>query len=95
MFNDREVIHEHLVWSGFMDNYFICTKHIETYPGTESIIDEKAEENMSIPDEVCNHHADGCGDDIGQDDADHSDECFDVEELMRNVAPDVLLQRKK
>jgi hypothetical protein len=30
MFNDREVIHEHLVWSGFMDNYFICTKHSET-----------------------------------------------------------------
>jgi hypothetical protein len=32
--------------------------------------------------------------DIGQDDIDHSDEGFDVEELMRNVAPDVLLQRR-
>jgi hypothetical protein len=54
------------VWSGFMDNYFILSKHGDTQPGTESIIDERA---------------------------DHSDEGFDVEELMRNVAPNVLLQR--
>jgi superfamily II RNA helicase len=27
MFKDREVIREHLVWSGFKDNYFIWTKH--------------------------------------------------------------------
>jgi hypothetical protein len=37
---------------------------------------------------------DGCEDDIGQDDTDHSDEGFDVEELMRNVAPNVLLQTR-
>jgi hypothetical protein len=43
---------------------------------------------------VCSHHDDGCEDDIGQDDVYHNDECFDVEELMRNVAPDVLLQRR-
>jgi hypothetical protein len=43
---------------------------------------------------VCSHHDDGCEDDIGQDDADYSDEGFDVEELMCNVAPDVLLQRR-
>jgi hypothetical protein len=49
---------------------------------------------MGIPDAVCSHHDDGCEDDIGQDDADHSDEGFDVEELMCNVAPDVLLQRR-
>jgi hypothetical protein len=49
---------------------------------------------MSIPDDVCSHHDDGCEDDIGQDDADHSDECFNVEELMSIVAPDVLLQRR-
>jgi hypothetical protein len=49
---------------------------------------------MGIPYDVCSHHDDGCEDDIGQDDVDHSDECFDVEELMRNVAPDVLLQRR-
>jgi hypothetical protein len=30
MFKDREVIHELLVQSGFMDNYFIWTKHGET-----------------------------------------------------------------
>jgi hypothetical protein len=77
-----------------MDNYFICTKHGVTQPRTESIIDERAEENMGIPDDVCSHHDDGCEDDIGQDDVDHNDEGFDVEELMRNVAPDVLLQRR-
>jgi hypothetical protein len=43
---------------------------------------------------TCSHHDDGCEDDIGHDDADHSDEGFDVEELMHNVAFDVLLQRR-
>jgi hypothetical protein len=62
--------------------------------GIEIIIDERAEENMSIPDDVCSHHNDRCEDDICQDDADHSDEGFDVEELMRNIASDVLLQRR-
>jgi hypothetical protein len=46
---------------------------------------------MGIPDDVCSHHDDGCEDDIGQDDTNHSDEVFDVEELMRNVASDELL----
>jgi hypothetical protein len=94
MFKDHEVIREHLVRSGFMDNYFIWTKHGETQPRTESIIDERAEENMGILDDVCSHRDDRCEDDIGQDDADHSDEGFDVEELMCNVAPNVLLQRR-
>jgi hypothetical protein len=49
---------------------------------------------MSIPDDVCSHHDDGCEDDIGQDDIDHGDEGFDVEELIHNVVPDVLLQRR-
>jgi hypothetical protein len=49
---------------------------------------------MGIPDDVCSHHDNGCEDDIGQDDVVHSDEGFDVDELMRNVAPDVLLQRR-
>jgi hypothetical protein len=77
-----------------MDNYFIWTKHGETQLRIESIIDERAEENMGIPDDVCSHHDDGCEDDIGQDDADHNDESFDVEERMHNVASDVLLQRR-
>jgi hypothetical protein len=72
-----------------MDNYFIRTKHSETQPGTESMIDERAEEYMGISDDVCSHHDDGC-----DDDADHSDECFDVEKMMHNVASDVLLQRR-
>jgi hypothetical protein len=49
---------------------------------------------MSIPDDVCSHHDDGCEHDIGQDDADHNDEGFDVDELMRNVTSDVLLKRR-
>jgi hypothetical protein len=53
MFIDHEVIHTHLVWSGFMNNYFICTKHGETQLRIESIIDEKVEENMNIPDDKC------------------------------------------
>jgi hypothetical protein len=94
IFKDREVIREHLVRSGFMDNYFIWTKHGETQPITESIIDVRAEENMGISDDVYNHHDDGCEDDIGQDDANHDDKGFDVLELIRNVVPDVLLQRR-
>jgi hypothetical protein len=46
MFKDHEVIHEYLVRSGFMDNYFIWTKHSEAQPEIESIIDEWVEENM-------------------------------------------------
>jgi hypothetical protein len=30
MYKDHELIHEHWVMSGFMDNYFIRTKHGET-----------------------------------------------------------------
>jgi hypothetical protein len=90
MFKYHEVIREHLDQSGFMDNYFIWAKHGETQPGTESIIDERAEENVDIPDDVCSHHNNRCEDDICQDDADNSDEGFDVEELM----PNVLLQRR-
>jgi hypothetical protein len=78
---DREIICEQC------DNYFIWSKHDETQPRTESIIDEREEENMNA-DHVYSHHDDG-GD---QDDVGKNDECLDVEELMRNVAPDVLLQ---
>jgi hypothetical protein len=68
MFKDRDIIHEHLVQSGFMDNYFFWTKHSETQPGIENIIDEREEENMGILDDVCSHHGDRCENDIGQDD---------------------------
>jgi hypothetical protein len=83
LYKEHEIICEHLVWSGFMDNYFICSKHGETQPRTESIIDEREEENMNA-----DHHDDG-GD---QDDVSENDEGLDVEELMWNVAPNVLLQ---
>jgi hypothetical protein len=49
---------------------------------------------MGISYDICSHHDDECEDDIGQDDADHSDEGFNVEELMHNVTPDALLQRR-
>jgi hypothetical protein len=87
LYTDHEIIREHLVRSGFMDNYFIWSKHGETQPRTESIIDEREEENMNV-DHVYTHHDDG-GD---QDGVGENDECLDVEELMQNVAPDVLLQ---
>jgi hypothetical protein len=70
-----------------MDNYFTWNKHGETQPRIESIIDEREEENINV-DHVHSHHDDGGH----QDDVGENDEGPDVEELMRNVAPDVLLQ---
>jgi hypothetical protein len=87
LYKDHENIREHLVRSGFVDNYFIWSKHGETQLRTESIIDEREEENMNA-DHVYSHHDDG-GD---QDVVGENDEGLDVEELMRNIAPDVLLQ---
>jgi hypothetical protein len=87
LYTNREIIREHLVRSGFMNNYFLWSKHGETQPKIESIIDEREEENM-YADHVYSYHDDG-GD---QDDVGKNDEGLDVEELMRNVALDVLLQ---
>jgi hypothetical protein len=86
LYTDHEIIREHLVCSGFIDNYFIWSKHGETQPWIESIIDEREEENMNA-DHVNSHHDDG-GD---QDHVFENGEGLDVEELMQNVAPDVLL----
>jgi hypothetical protein len=80
VYKDHEIICEHLVQSGFVDNYFIWSKHGETQPRAESIIDEREEANMNA-DHVYSHH-----DDVGE-----NDEHLDVEELMQNVASDVLL----
>jgi hypothetical protein len=86
LYKDHKIIHEHLVRSGFMNNYFIWSKHGETQPRIESIIDERNKVNMNV--DVYIHHDDGGG----QDDVGVNDEGLDVEELMQNVAPDVLLQ---
>jgi hypothetical protein len=40
LYKHHEIIREHLVWSGFIDNYFIWSMHGETQLRTESIIDE-------------------------------------------------------
>jgi hypothetical protein len=40
LIKDRELIQEHLVRIGFMDNYFIWSKHGETTSRIESIVDE-------------------------------------------------------
>jgi hypothetical protein len=69
-----------------MDNYFIWSKHSESQPMTESIIDEREEANMNA-DHMYSHHDDG-GD---QDDVGDNDEGLDVEQLMWDIAPDVLL----
>jgi hypothetical protein len=51
-------------------------------PKIESMIDEREEENMNA-----DHHDDGGDqDDVGENDG------LDAEELMKNVAPNVLLQ---
>jgi hypothetical protein len=86
LYTDHEIIREYLVRRGFMDNYFIWSKHGKTQPRTESI-DERKEETMNA-DHVYSHH-DGGGD---QDDVGENDEGLDVEELTWTVAPDVLLQ---
>jgi hypothetical protein len=96
LIKDCELIHEHLVWIGFMDIYFIWSKPGETTSRIENIIDE----TQPRIDHACSHHhddgfVDDVGqDDIGQDDAGQSDEGIDVEELMHNVAHVVLLQRR-
>jgi hypothetical protein len=87
LYKDHEIICEHLVQSGFMDNYFIWSKHDETQPRKESIIYKREEGNMNA-DHVNSHHDDG-GD---QGHVGENDESLDVEERMRNVTPDVLLQ---
>jgi hypothetical protein len=72
-FKECEHIHEHFVRSGFMDNYLMWTKHGETRPRIENYVDERAEENLIVPDHVYTHHDNG-----GYDDANHSDEGLDV-----------------
>jgi hypothetical protein len=58
LYRDHEIICQHLVRSGFMDNYFIWSKHSETQRRTKSIIDQREEENMNA-DHVSSHHDDG------------------------------------
>jgi hypothetical protein len=48
LIKDCELIHEHLVRIGFMDNYFIWSKHGETAPRIESIIDETTEDRSRV-----------------------------------------------
>jgi hypothetical protein len=38
LYKDHEIIGDHLIQSGFMDNYFIWSKHGETQPRIESIM---------------------------------------------------------
>jgi hypothetical protein len=47
---------------------------------------------MNVPDHVHSYHDDGGKDDEGEDDVGQDDEDLDVEELIYNVAPDMLLQ---
>jgi hypothetical protein len=57
------------------------TKRQQTQPRIESIIDEREEENMNA-DHMYSQ----------RDDGGENDEGLDMEELMQNVVPDVLLQ---
>jgi hypothetical protein len=85
LYKYHETIHEYLLRSGLMDNYFIWSKHGETQPRTESIVDEREEGNMNAY-HVYSHHDDG-GEDVGL-----NDEGLVVDEPMCNVAPDMLRQ---
>jgi hypothetical protein len=68
LYKDHEIICEHLVRNGFMDNYFIWSKNAEAQPRTESIIDEREEDNMNA-NHVYSHHDDGGDhDDVGEND---------------------------
>jgi hypothetical protein len=82
LYKGHEIICKHLIQSGFMDNYFIWSRHGETQPMIESIIDEREEENMNA-DHVYSHHDEGGHhDDVGE-----HDEGLEVEELMRMLHP--------
>jgi hypothetical protein len=70
-----------------MNNYFIWSKQSETQSRTENIMDERKEENINILDHVYSYHDDG-----GEDDGGENDEGLDMEEVICNVAPNVLLQ---
>jgi hypothetical protein len=58
LYTNPKIICENLVQSDFMDNYFIWSKLGETQPGTESIIDEREDEDMNAG-HVYTHHNDG------------------------------------
>jgi hypothetical protein len=58
LYTDYGIIRAHVVRNGFMDNYFIWSKHGETQPRIESLIDEREEENMNADHVYC-HHDDG------------------------------------
>jgi len=85
--SDRGTICFHLLKNGFMKNYYIWTKHGE--------IGENPSGDSDVPQDAHQHRR-GCDhtSDITHDVDQHDDDdAFDVEELMRNVAPEVLLQR--
>jgi hypothetical protein len=64
MYKDRKIIRERLIQSGFIDNYFIWSKHDGTQLRIQSIVDEREEENMNVLDHVYSHHEDGGEDDV-------------------------------
>jgi hypothetical protein len=55
-----ELIHKHLARIGFMDNYFIWSKHGETTSRIESIVDE----TQPRIDHVYSHHHDDGFEDV-------------------------------
>ena len=84
MYAERQEISAHLLRNGFMPNYFIWTKHGEVDPGLQDH-DEPRSPQVNTTDRESH--------DIGtQDDGGVDDGALDVEELFRNVAPEVLLQ---
>ena len=92
LYENPQTICCHFLKSGFVENYSIWTKHEETEPGTEGDADARAQDNANGPDVE--------DDDYGDDDHEvehesHNDDGLDAEKLMRNVAPEVLMQSTK
>jgi hypothetical protein len=77
-----EMIHEHLLEKGFIDNYSICTKHGETGANTQG--NDTEQERLEGNDD---------SNDVFHDN--HGGEVIDVQELLYNIKRDELLENRK
>jgi uncharacterized protein YqgQ/transcription elongation factor Elf1 len=78
-----ETIHENLLEKGFVDNYSVWTKHGETGENAEGNDTEQEREEASNDDST--HVFDDS----------HGGEGIDVEELLRNIEHEVLIENRK
>lgn len=84
--NERDTIRFHLLKNGFVKNYCVWTKHGEI--GDNPAEDSYVSHDVQQAQRGCDYTSD-ITHDVDQHDDPHD---FDIEELMRNVAPEVLLE---